>query len=85
MLNQWLAFDAVEPIACDWERHASMMAMLEAIQAATINPHLDVKDRIRSRSAEEFLPVGFRQAPKRAKKLTLAQQLAIMAKAYGGK
>lgn len=85
VINQWLAYDAVEPIECDWERHAGMMTMLEAIYAATINPHLEKNDRVKPRKFEDFLPAGFQRAPKRPRKLTLAQQLAIVAKAYGGK
>lgn len=85
MLDQWAAYDAVEPIGCEWERHAGLLAMLEAVYAATINPHLEKNDRVKPRASQEFLPVGFRQAPKKPRKLTLAQQLAIVAKAYGGK
>lgn len=85
VLDQWLAYDAVEPVGCDWERHASVMAMMEVTYAAIINPNLEKTDRIKPRKPEEFLPSGFRQAPKRPRKLTLAQQLAIVAKAYGGK
>ena len=72
-------------MACEWERHASLMAMLEGIQAAVINPHLEKQDRIKPRKAEEFLPAGFVEQQQKRRRVTLAQQLAMVAKAFGGK
>lgn len=59
VLDQWLAFDAVEPIGCEWERHACVMAMLEAVQAAAINPHLKREDQMQPRRPQDFLPSSF--------------------------
>ena len=81
--NQWVAYDAVEPIGCEWERHASVMAMLETLQAATLNPHLGKEDRMKPRGAEEFLPPGF-VGKSKPKKVGLKKQLSIIAKAFGG-
>lgn len=81
--NQWLAYDSVEPVGCEWERHSSVMGMLEALQAAAINPHLAQEDRMKPRGPEAFLPQGFSEK-KKPRKVGLRKQLALVAKAFGG-
>ena len=83
--SQWLAYDAIEPIGCEWEQHASVMAMLDAIQACLINPHVEKQNRVKARKMKEFLPIGFfDKASKPVSKKSLRQQLAALAKAFGG-
>jgi hypothetical protein len=83
--SQWLAYDSIEPVGCEWERHAGVMAMLDAIQACLINPNVDKQHRVKPRSMQEFLPPKFYEKAKPvAKKKTLRQQLAVLAKAFGG-
>lgn len=83
VLACWEAYDTIEPIGCDWERHASVMAMLEAVYAACINPHLgkDAKP-VKPRGPQAFLPDGFADKPKR--KPRLIDQLALFGKVFGG-
>lgn len=82
--SQWLAYDRVEPVGCDWERHASLMGMLEVLQAAMLNPHLDKNDRMKPRGPDAFLPAGFlEQRPKAS--ANLAKQLEVFSAAYRGK
>ena len=83
--SQWEAFDRVEPIGCEWERHASVMAMLETVYAATINPHLEQSDRIKPRPPQEFLPSGFTGEKPKRRRATLREQLALVAKVFGGR
>lgn len=85
VLACWLAYDEVEPIGCDWERHASLLAMLDGVTAACINPHVDTKKAkpMKPRSPAEFLPKGFLDSGKK-RRVPLAKQLELFARAFGG-
>ena len=69
----WEAFDAIEPIGCEWERWASLMSMVESVFAAILNQNLQKQDRITPRNPEQFLPREMRS--KKVRKASLAQQL----------
>jgi hypothetical protein len=60
------------------------MGMIEMLMAAVINPNLEKSDRITPRGTDQFLPPALRQQTSKPKKLTLQQQLQLLAKAYGG-
>ena len=62
----WQAYWQIEPWGTDWERHSEMMVMLDAIYAATVNPHLDKRDRHKVREAADFMPRDY-DRPKRPK------------------
>lgn len=84
VLALWEAYDAIEPIGCEWERHASVMAMLDAIIAAIVNPNLEKKDRLQPRLPSEFMPREMTNEPKKSKP-KLKHQLALVARVFGGK
>ena len=60
------------------------MSMLETVVASQVNPHLSKDDRMKPRQPQEFLPSGFVNKPKQKRK-TLRQQLALVAKVFGGR
>lgn len=65
----WQAYWQVEPWGTEWDRHAEMMVMLDAIYAATLNPNVDKADRHTVRDAVDFMPTDYDRPPaKRAKK-----------------
>lgn len=84
MIAYWEAFDRRRPIGFQWEQHAAVMSMLEAILAAQINlsPHVDEKHRYEVRGMESFLPSGLRE--KKKTKGSLRKQLQLLARVYGG-
>lgn len=66
--SMWQAYWQVEPWGTEWDRHAEMMVMLDAIYAATVNPNVEKQDRHKVRDAVEFMPVDYdRPRAKRAK------------------
>lgn len=79
----WAAFDRRHPIGTHTIKHAEVLSTLETILAAIVNPNLKEHERIKPRSAKDFLPAALADKPKR--KASLAQQLQVIAKVYGGK
>ena len=55
----WRAYWQVEPWGCEWERHSYLMSLLDVHYAATINPHLDKRHRVKPRAPQDFMPVDF--------------------------
>lgn len=84
VIAYWEAFDNHRPIGYQWEQYANIMAMLELMVIATVNPNLEAKDRIKPRGMEQFLPPGLKD-DKPKKRPSLQKQLQILARAFGGK
>ena len=77
MVQYWQAFDAVEPINGEDERHAYLCHMLDHLLAALVNQNLTKQDwskRYKPRPPEQFMPRAS-QFKKPSKKTNLLSQL----------
>lgn len=72
----WQAYWQVEPWGTDWDRHGEMMVMLDAIYAATVNPHIkEETHKHKVREAADFMPVDYDRPPKNRGKKDIVEQL----------
>lgn len=79
--SMWQAYWQVEPWGTEWDRHAEMMVMLDAIYAATVNPNVEKQHHHKVRDAVEFMPADYdRPRAKRANpKASIVDQLNAFA------
>lgn len=61
----WQAYWQVEPWGTDWERHADMMVMLDAIYAAAVNPYRKEGSEHKVREAAAFMPFDYDRGQQR--------------------
>ena len=78
----WEAFDRRRPIGTEWERHASLMSLIELVLVTLINTNRAKDSKpTKAQGYEAFLPEALRG---KKKKVSLKKQLQIFAKAFGG-
>lgn len=80
-LALWQAFDRIEPIGRDWERHAAAMSMIDGLYALTLNVNVP-DNEYKPRQLKDFLPPGYMDP---TEKIPFKKQMAAMAKIAGNK
>lgn len=77
-LDQWEAFDRVEPIGESWKQTASIISMLSTI-LTYIGSYLGVKD-MKPSTPEELMPMRYqaRKIPKQPEPIAKADEPIIM-------
>ena len=84
VIDYWEAFDRRRPIGVEWERHASLMSLLELVLVTLINVNRAKDSKpTKAQGYDAFLPEQLKAKSNR-KRVSLKRQLQIFAKAYGG-
>lgn len=69
----WETMWQIEPWGSEWERHSHQMSILDCIYAATINPNLDRRNRVKPRPPMDFMPPDYYIEPTTKKNDIVAQ------------